>query len=105
MPHSENAAGVLRPGDWVALTLKADAAPLRVYVGEVQAVADPGVRITLIDWLVGTACAWDFFAPWESICSALVATPEHDVGRFGAAGADWQRAMDPAKDAAQQDGG
>lgn len=105
MPSSEQSASVLEPGHWVALTLKAGAAPLRVYVGEVQAVDGRGVRITLIDWVVGTADSWDFFAPWESVSSALVATPDHAIGRFGAAGSDWQRAMSPPKAAAQQDGG
>ena len=67
----------LLPGYVVALTLKPGAAPLDCYVGEVQTVDSHGVRITLIDWMTGLFTHFDFFAPWESITSALVATPEH----------------------------
>jgi len=82
----------IEPGFWVAVTLKKDSAPLRVYVGQVQEVDDSGIRLTLIDWLIGTATGWDLFVPWATLEAALVATPEHDVERFGEAGARWQEA-------------
>jgi hypothetical protein len=89
-----NSAATLEPGYVVALTLRADAAPLRAYVGEVQTVDERGVRLTLIDWLIGSFCSWDLFAPWEQITSALVATPDHDVTHFDQAAGNWQTWMD-----------
>lgn len=86
------AATTLHPGYVVAVTLKADAAPLRCYVGAVQAVDGHGVRLTLIDWFTGTADSWDAFFPWESITSALVATPDHAISRFGESAGNWQTA-------------
>lgn len=80
----------IETGMWIALTMAANSAPLRCYVGEVQAVDDCGVRITLIDWIVGAACGYDFFAPWAQIVSALVATSEHDLSGFGKEAARWQ---------------
>lgn len=74
---------VLEPGYVVALVLKESVAPLRCYVGQVQAVDEHGVRLTLVDWLIGEFLQWDFFAPWESITAAMVATPQHDVQHFG----------------------
>jgi hypothetical protein len=100
MDGREN-AGIqsLHPGWWVALTLRADTAKLRVYVGQVQALDDRGVRITLIDWFVGSASSWDFFAPWDSIVSTLIATDEHEHAGFGEAASSWQSDMneDPAE--------
>lgn len=84
----------LAPGYWVALVLVEGAAPLRCYVGQVQAIDERGVRLTLVDWVVGIPAGWDFFAPWPSILSALVATPQHDVKRFGERAAKWQEQMD-----------
>jgi hypothetical protein len=86
-------AATLEPGYLVALTLQGDAAPLRAYVGEVQAVDERGVRLTLVDWLVGSFCSWDLFAPWDQITSALIATPEHDVARFEQPASRWQSEM------------
>jgi hypothetical protein len=85
----------LEAGYWVALTLREDTAPLRVYVGQVQDVDERGVRITLVDWFVGLPASWDFFAPWDSIVSALVATPDHATDRFADAASDWQSQMEP----------
>src|SRR5260221_10271229 len=81
------------PGYWVAVCLHPGAAPIRVYVGQIQAVDERGVRLTLIDWLVGQACGDDFFAPWSSIASSLMATPEHDLGLFLKAAGKFQTAM------------
>lgn len=87
-PATERA---VRPGYMAALVLRKDAAPLRCYVGEVQDVDEHGVRLTLVDWFVGTPSGWDFFVPWESITAALVATSDHDLDRFRDAAADFQQ--------------
>ena len=52
------------------------------FVGEVQAVDNRGVRLTLIDWFVGSFSGWDVFVPWLEIKEAWIATPEHDKGLF-----------------------
>lgn len=83
----------LEPGFWIAATLKKDSAPLRVYVGEVQEVDDRGIRITLIDWIIGNASGWDMFIPWTSLEAALVATPDHHPQGFADRAAQWQEAM------------
>lgn len=83
-------AGAIEPGQWVALVLRPRSAPMRCYVGEVQAADERGVRLTLIDWVVGAACGSDFFAPWDQITSALVATADHDKGLFVREAVQWQ---------------
>ena len=83
----------IEKGHWVALTLKPNTAPMACYVGRVQEIDAKGVRITLIDWIIGTASGWDFYTSWNNIDSALVATSEHDVGRFGEAAGRWQTQM------------
>jgi hypothetical protein len=85
----------LQPGWWVALTLAAGSAPLRCYVGEVQAVDERGVRITLVDWLLGMACGFDLFVPWRNIESALVGTDQHSLDHFGDEAGKWQTRMCP----------
>jgi hypothetical protein len=60
-------------------------------VGKVQARDENGIRLRLIDWLVGEAVGWDFFVPWQSITASLMAVPgEHDIECFGEAAAQWQ---------------
>ena len=60
--------------------------PLRCYVGQVQAVDAQGIRLTLIDWLVGMADDFDVFVPWRHIESAFIATPEHYSGGLRTSG-------------------
>lgn len=83
----------LQTGYWVAITLKENTAPLPCYVGQIEAIDEHGLRITLIDWFIGMATSWDFFAPWESITSALVCTPDHDTTNFGESAGKWQTQM------------
>ena len=91
-------------GHDVAMTLKPGAAPLRCYVGRVQAVDDRGVRVTLMDWIVGGYVKEDLFVPWEQMTSVLVATDEHDRSLFAEAAAEWQTQMgDRKKDGAADD--
>ena len=80
-------------GFWIALTLREGTAPLRSYVGQVQAVDTNGVRLTLIDWLIGNASGYDLFVPWLNIEAALIATPEHDADGFSKRAAAWQNAV------------
>jgi len=82
---------VLVPGYAVALVLKEGTAPHRCYVGEVQAVDEHGVRITLIDWIAGQFTGWNFLAPWESITSAMIATPDRDIQSFAVEAAEFQK--------------
>jgi hypothetical protein len=90
--HAPHAASI-QVGYWAAVSLCPDAAPLRCYVGQVDAVDQRGIRLTLVDWLSGTPSGWDLFAPWEQITSMLVATPDHDVQSFGEATSTWQTKM------------
>jgi hypothetical protein len=71
--NPEKRQPTLYPGFWAALTLRAGTAPLRCYVGVVQSVDAHGVRITLVDWLMGSATGFDVFVPWSNLESALVA--------------------------------
>jgi hypothetical protein len=92
----------LQPGMWVALALKEGAAPARGYVGQVQSVDERGVRITRVDWISGTASDWDFFAPWDQITSALIATPEHNIAAFGESADSYIRHLDTKKSAGER---
>jgi hypothetical protein len=95
----------LKPGYVVALVLKEGIAPMRCYVGEVQNVDDRGIRLTLVGWIIGAFLSWDFFAPWESITAALVATPNHDIKSFGEEAGEFQlrcNHMGESKDAIEQ---
>ncbi|WP_329054082.1 hypothetical protein OG738_13565 [Amycolatopsis sp. NBC_01488] len=73
----------LAPGYWVGIALREPVSGSRYWVGEVQELDDHGLRLTLIDWIVGTATGWDFYVPWDNVLGAHVATPEHDLRQFG----------------------
>ena len=81
---------LLRVGWWAAVTVKAGVFPLRCYVGQVEAIGEPGVRLTLIDWVMGTATSYDLFVPWASLEGAYVATDQHDIKSFGEYAVPWQ---------------
>ena len=85
-------------GYWIAVTLPADIAPLRSYVGQVQAVDEQGSRLVRLV-ADGDGPAYDLFIPWVNLDSALVATPDHDERLFAQEAAKWQEAMrGPARD-------
>jgi len=89
-------------GFWVAITLPENMAPLRSYVGKVQAVDEHGMRLTLIDWLTMSATGYDLFVPWAHLQSAFIATPEHDREHFGEEAGAWQKTMVGEKKHTQQ---
>jgi hypothetical protein len=63
---------------------------MRCYVGRVEELDDRGLRITLVDWIIGRFTGWDFFLPWDAITSVMVATPEHSTELFGDAASEFQ---------------
>lgn len=96
MPKKKSAPkrqGAIEVGFFVAVALEPDSAPLRCYVGQVQALDDVGMRITLMDWIMGEPTGFDLFVPWSTIRSALVATPEHDYAGFLGAASQFQTAV------------
>jgi len=72
----------LAPGFWAALVLAPNSAPQRCYLGQVQSVDDRGVRMTLMDFVIGDAVGWDLFVAWPNLQIALIATPAHDVAAW-----------------------
>lgn len=82
-------AATIEPGYRVALVLKPESAPQRFYAGLVAAVDECGLRLTPSHSSAGIALGLDLFFPWESITSALVATPDHDPAHFDEVAADW----------------
>ena len=86
----EDDMATLEVGYAAAICLKPDTAPSRCYVGQVDDVDEHGVRLSLMDWMIGRPVGWDFFVPWENVDSVLVATPDHDVESFGEAAAEFQ---------------
>jgi hypothetical protein len=52
--------------------------PLRCYVGELVDENDHGIRITLMDWVIGSPGGFDLFIPRESIALVLTnSSPEY----------------------------
>jgi hypothetical protein len=80
-------------GYWMAVSLRKGTAPLRSYVGQVEAIDDHGIRLTLVDWLREAAAGFDFFVPWGNIESSLIATPQHDMTTFIQEAGTWQEKM------------
>lgn len=52
------------------------------WVGIIEAVDERGIRITLIDWIVGRFCNWDRYFPWRRIDEVRVATHHHYIIEF-----------------------
>ena len=84
------------PGFRVGLRLRTGTAPLRCYVGQVVVTDEHGVRITLIDWLIGDFVQQDMYVPWANIEMAYVATPNDNLAR-GDLGR-WQEELGPYED-------
>ena len=56
--------------------------PKQGHVGKIEAIDYRGVRITHVDWLIGSFSGFDRFIPWGQIADIYIATPDHDVGLF-----------------------
>lgn len=93
MSKSKKQNCVFSVGYWVALSISDGIAPLRCYVGKIQAIDSHGVRITLVDWVTGSDAGWDLFVAWGDIKASLVATPEHDNENFLHSSAQWQESI------------
>ena len=52
------------------------------YNGEVIAVDAEAIRITLVDWLIGTACGEDVYLPKEDIGMMCIYGKDHDKKQF-----------------------
>ncbi|RBQ20473.1 hypothetical protein DP939_11910 [Spongiactinospora rosea] len=91
MTTGEGQRRCFEPGFVVALRVREGAAPLRSYVGKVQAADEHGVRVTLADWLVGGFVSHDLFVPWANIEVAYIATEDYTPGE-GELGR-WQEAL------------
>jgi hypothetical protein len=89
-PNHRPDSAALQVGYVVALALREPCANNRCFVGQVEAVDDLGVRLTLVDWITGMMAGNDFFAPWDNIVGALVATPAHNKELFGRTAASFQ---------------
>jgi hypothetical protein len=89
-PNNQPNLAALQVGYVVALALREPCANNRCFVGQVEAVDDLGVRLTLVDWITGMMPGNDFFAPWDNIIGALVATPAHNKERFERDAASFQ---------------
>lgn len=76
------------PGYICTFSIKKGLFPLCSYVGQVQAVDKFGVRITLMDWVMGAFLGFDLFLAWDVIHGDMVMTEEHD--HDGDAMAKWQ---------------
>ena len=50
-----------------------------LYIALLRYGGDHLGEFTTVDWLIGAFASWDFFAPWDNIEPALVATPAHDM--------------------------
>ena len=79
---AEKKDNTLQVGYAVALTAKEGVAPFRCYVGQIEAIDQRGVRLTLMDWFAGAFTGNDLFVPWSNIDSCLVCTENHDLGLF-----------------------
>ena len=77
----------------VALSVTPDISPHFAPVGEIQAVDEQGVRITLMDWIIGSFVGSDLFIPWRNVEAAMVFTSEHAPELFGPEAVRWQESM------------
>lgn len=80
--HQPTTPHPIEPGQWVLIFLQDSIAPWASVCGEVQAVDDNGIRVTIIDWSTRKSEFWDFFVQWVDIRSVIIATPQHDIEQF-----------------------
>jgi hypothetical protein len=77
---SQNTPGVILESGWVVCVALTRPIGANVcYVGEVQAVNERGIRITAIDWIIGSFTGADFYFPWDNIDGLEIFTRDHDL--------------------------
>jgi hypothetical protein len=81
----------LAAGCVVALALREPIGDCACYVGEVRAVDERGVRITLVSWSSHKFDGLDFFAPWTNILGMHLATQDYDHSQVWEQFAELQR--------------
>ena len=84
--ETEAQSRCFEPGFRVAVRLRPGTAPIPCYVGEVVATDEHGVRLTLVDWIVGGFVSHDMYVPWTNIEMAYVATPNDTLAGGDRAG-------------------
>ncbi|MCY3679997.1 MAG: GIY-YIG nuclease family protein [Gemmatimonadetes bacterium] len=95
----------LRVGYLVALTLREGAAPLRCCVGEIAAIDDRGLRMTLLDGSLDRLfISIDLFVPWSNIESCLVSATESHVSDvfLDETAPQWQALMNDKQEDSQE---
>lgn len=76
-PTPDKQRGLLEVGWGVAVILRQPVNNLACYVGEVQAVDEHGIRLTLIDWFTGMFASMDWYFPWSDIAAMEISTDQH----------------------------
>lgn len=89
-PPEVGDARTLQIGFWLAIAVLPGTGQNPCIVGQLQALDERGLRITLVDWIGGRADSWDYFVPWAHIGSMLVCTPAHSLELFGEDAAAFQ---------------
>jgi len=84
----------IEKGYWMALTTTPHSGPSLTYVGQVQAIDEHGIRLTLIDWPTRTAAGHDLFVSWKNLRASLIGTAKHDVNLFLESAEQWQEIID-----------
>ena len=95
----------LEVGHVVALSIHRDSAPGACYVGQIEAMDEHGIRLTLLDALLGTFQGFDLWVSWKSMLAALVCTPQHSMHEFPRVSDQWQEALRMAKERAELQAG
>jgi hypothetical protein len=71
---------LFEPG-WVVALMTDWPTGVKCYVGEVQAVSDIGIRLTLVDWFSGGFEREDIVVPWGHMIGSAVWTDQHEKTR------------------------
>lgn len=79
---------------WLCTIIRrtADDGQPRAFCGQVQAVDTFGVRITGMDWLIGTPANFDIVVPWSEVQGVFdICTEGHSDEQWGRTAAATQR--------------
>jgi predicted GIY-YIG superfamily endonuclease len=70
----------IEPGFCVGVALREPIGGMKYYVGEVQAVDDLGIRVSSIQWMIGTFTGFDEWFPWSNVLGLSgIATEAHSL--------------------------